>query len=689
MPPVPKRVPHLRSLHGEDVEDPWAWLADEDDPDRIPHLEAENAWTERSTAHLAGLRQQLFDEIKGRIQESDTSAPWKQGDWWYFDRTVEGQTQSIHCRLPDDGTGRSPIGPPGHEGEQVLIDENELTAETGFARLGNLDVSPNGDLLVWSVDNEGDEAYTLHVRDLTTGDDLADTIPNTSYGLGWAADSGSFFYTTLDDAQRPWRIWHHVIGTDAASDRLVLEEPDERFFVGVGDSRDRRHVVLGVGSVTSSETLLIDATSPTGEPLVVAPREPDVEYHVEPHLDRLFIVANHEGPNFALYETTLDDAADRSRWKTLIPHRDDVRIDGVDALASHLIVSLRAGGRTGLLVRDLAGGSERAIPLDEEVATVGPHANAEFETSIFRYQYESLVTSPTVYEDDLATGQRTLRRQVPVLGDYDPGRYESHQIWATAGDGTQVPISLVHRKGMALDGSNPCLLYGYGSYEASMDPWFSAARLSLLDRGFVYAIAHVRGGGELGRQWYEHGKLLEKPNTFSDFVACARHLIAEGYTSPEHLAARGGSAGGLLMGAVMNLAPELFAAVVAEVPFVDALNTICDPSLPLTITEWEEWGNPLDSADVYRVMRSYTPYENVRAERYPAVLATSGLHDSRVGVHEPAKWVARLRDVTTGDRPILLKVEMVAGHGGPSGRYAAWRDEAFVLAFVLEQLGVA
>jgi len=682
-------MPHVRSLHGEDVEDPWAWLADDDDPDRIPHLEAENAWTEAATAHLAPLRDRVFDEIKARVQETDTSAPWKQGAWWYFDRTVEGEAQPIHCRLPDDGTGRQPIGAPGHQAEQVLLDENALAAETGFARLGNLDVSPDGDLVAWSIDREGDEAYVLHVRDLRTGDDLAEAIPNTSYGLGWAADSGSFFYTTLDETQRPWRVWHHVLGADHTDDRLVFEEPDERFFVGLGDSRDRRHVVIGVGSVTSSEVLLVDAHDPTARPRLLAPREADVEYHVEPHLDRLFVVANHEGPNFALYETTIDDAADRSRWTTLLPHRDDVRIEGVDALAAHLVVSLRSEGRTGLLVRELATGAERAIPLDEEVATVGPHANAEFETAIYRYHYESLVTPATVYEDDLVSGLRTLRRQVPVLGGYDPDVYESHQIWATADDGTAIPISLVHHKDLVLDGSNPCLLYGYGSYEASMDPWFSAARLSLLERGFVYAIAHVRGGGELGRQWYEHGKLLEKPNTFEDFVACARHLVTTGHTSPAHLAARGGSAGGLLMGAVMNAAPELFRAVIAEVPFVDALNTICDPSLPLTVTEWEEWGNPLESADVYRVMRGYSPYENVRAEPYPAVLATSGLHDSRVGVHEPAKWVARLREVTTGDRPILLKIEMVAGHGGPSGRYAAWHDEAFVLAFLLDQLGLA
>jgi oligopeptidase B len=686
-PPTPKRVRHVRSLHGDDVPDDWYWLADESDPDRRPHLEAENAWAEAATARLAGLRERLFEEIKSRVQETDATAAWKNGPWWYYDRTTEGLGQPVHCRRPDDGSGRAPAGEPGGPTEQVLLDENQLAAGTGFARLGNLSVSPDGNLLAWSVDHRGDEAHTLHVRDLRTGEDLAEAIPATSYGLGWAANGESLFYTTLDHAQRPWQVWHHRLGTDRASDRLVFEEPDERFFVGVGNSRDDRHVVIDTGSVTSSEIWLLDATDPDGATRVVAPRSDDVEYHVEPHGTRLFIVSNHEGPDFALYETTIDEAADRAAWTTLIPHRPGVRIDGVDALRDHLVVSLREGGHTGLLVHELATGAQRAIPIDEPVATLGPHVNAEFDTAVFRYHYESLVTPATIYEDDLTTGERTLRRRVPVPGGYDPDRYESNGLWATAGDGTKVPISLVHRKGLALDGSHPCLLYGYGAYEASTDPWFSPARVSLLERGFVWGIAHVRGGGEMGRQWYEHGKLLEKPNSFSDFVACARHLIDAGYTSPARLAARGGSAGGLLMGAVANAAPDLFRAVVAEVPFVDALNTICDPTLPLTVTEWEEWGNPLESAEVYRVMRSYSPYENVHPVPYPAVLATAGLHDTRVGVHEPAKWVARLRDVSTGDAPIVLRIEMGAGHGGPTGRYDAWEREAFALAFVIDRLG--
>lgn len=681
-----------RTLHGDAVSDPYAWLRDTDDPEVVAHLQAENAYTQAVMASTRELQRTLFEEIKGRIAETDVSAPVREDGWWYFSRTVEGLAHPIHCRRRDDGSGGAPQGsiepgPPQFQ-DQVLIDENELASDTGFVSLGAMEVSPDATLLAWSVDVTGDESHELRVRDLVTGEDRPDRIENTSYGVAWSADGGWLLYTTLDAAQRPWQVWRHQLGTEAAADDLVLEEPDERFFVSVGTSRDRRWIVIDVSSKLTSECRLIDAAEPTAPPRLVRPRDQGVEYHVEPGGDDLFVLSNHDGPNFGLYRTGADSSGSRDGWTTVLAHRDDVRLEDVDAFAEHVVVAGREGGRPQLSTLDPDTRVTTSIPVHEETATVGPGQNPMFDTAVYRYHYESLVTPPSVYERNLDTGEEILRKRQWVGGGYDAAAYESHRLWAIADDGTKVPISVVHRAGLVLDGTAPCLLWGYGAYEVSSDPWFSASRLSLLERGFSFAIAHVRGGGELGRRWYEAGKLLAKPHSFGDFVACARHLVDTGYTSPDRLVARGGSAGGLLVGAAANLAPELFRAVVANVPFTDALNTICDPTLPLTVTEWEEWGNPLEDPDVYRLMKSYTPYENIRDRPYPAILATAGLNDTRVGAHEPAKWVARLRDVTTGDLPILLQTEMGAGHGGPTDRYDAWRREAFVLAFILTQVGL-
>ena len=684
-PPLAKQVLTTRDRHGDVVEDPYAWLRDRDDPDVVTYLEAENAYTEVVMAHTRALQDKLFEEIRSRVQETDRSAPVRKDGWWYYHRTVEGLQYPVHCRNRGEGTD-----------EQVLLDENAEAEGTEYFAVGAFDVSPDHRLLAYSTDTAGTEVYTMRFRDLATGDDLPDEIPRTYYGTAWANDSRTLFYTVPDDAMRPWQVWRHEVGTSADDDILVVQEDDGRFFAGVGRTRSDRYVVITLGSKITDEVRVLDADDPAGEPRVVAPREQGVEYSVEHHAggdagdgaDRFFIVTNLGGaPNFRLMQAPVD-ASGSDAWTEVLPHRDDVRLYGVDAFAGHLVLYERQAGVRSIRVMDLETGEIHELEQPEEVSTATPGANPEFDTTVLRYSYTSLVTPASVFDYDVRSRARTLVKQQPVLGGYDPERYETVREWATAGDGVRVPISLVYRRGIEKDGSNPTLLYGYGSYEISIDPSFSSARLSLLDRGFVFAVAHIRGGGELGRPWYDDGKLLSKRNTFTDFVAAAEHLVAERYTSPERLAIRGGSAGGLLMGAVTNLRPDLFGAVVAEVPFVDALNTILDPSLPLTMMEWEEWGNPVESAAVYGYMKSYAPYENVEAREYPPILVTAGLNDPRVSYWEPAKWVARLRTTKTDGRRLLLKTEMGAGHSGPSGRYDAWKDEAFVYAFLLDTLAV-
>jgi oligopeptidase B len=689
-PPSAKQVPFERTHHGDTVSDPYAWLADPEDPETIAYLKAENAYLEAMTARLSDLRSAIFGEIKARTQETDLSVPVRKGGWWRYARTVEGQQYAIHCRrrvldgeiappLPEDG---KPL-----EGEEVLLDGNELAAGAGYFGLGALSVSPDERLLAYSTDFAGDERYTLRIRDLASGQVLPDEIPGTFYGCAWSLDGTALFYVTVDDAWRPYRVWRHMVGTPASADVVVFEEADERFWVGIGASRDERYICVHSASKLTGEWWLLDAAAPEGSFDVVAPRRQGVEYDVEVAGDRLLILHNGGGAeNFELATAPLPGAGDSRTWTPLIPHRADTRLLGVDAFADSTVVYFRRDGLTGLRVLD-ADGAERNITFPEPVYTVAPGANPEFTQTTYRLSYNSMVTPGTVYDCELATGALTMLKQQPVLPSpsgaaFSSADYEQYREWAVAPDGTRVPISLVCRKGTPRDGSAPFLLYGYGSYEHSIDPGFSIPRLSLLDRGFGYAIAHVRGGGELGRPWYEHGKLLEKRNTFTDFVACAEHLVSEGWTSASRLVARGASAGGLLMGAVANLAPSAVAGIVAQVPFVDALNTILDPSLPLTVTEWEEWGDPLHDPSVYEYMKSYAPYENVRPASYPAIFAITSLNDTRVRYHEPAKWIARLRAAGRGG-PFLLKTEMEAGHGGRSGRYDAWQEEALILAWII------
>ncbi|MGA9832308.1 MAG: S9 family peptidase [Trebonia sp.] len=689
-PPSAKQVPFERTYHGDTVTDPYAWLADSKDPEVLGYLEAENAYMSAQTAGLAGLRAEVFGEIKARTQETDLSVPVRKGGWWEYSRTVEGQQYSIFCRRRVlDGEVRPPLPEDGKplEGEEVLLDSNELAVGAGFFRLGALSVSPGESLLAYSTDFSGDERYTLRIKDLATGQTLPDEIPDTFYGCAWSLDASALFYVTVDEAWRPYRVWRHRVGTPASSDVIVYEEADERFWLSIHLSRDDKWVSIFVGSKLTSEWWLLDSAAPEGAFTVVAPRRQGVEYDVEVAANRLLIVHNDGGAeNFELATAPLPGTGDSRTWTPLIPYQADTRLLGVDAFASHTVVYFRRGGLTGLRVL-AADGESREIQFPEPVYTVSPGSNPEYTQTTYRLGYNSMITPGTVYDYDMVTGSLTLLKQQPVLPSpagvpFASDEYEQHQEWAVAPDGTRVPISLVCRKGTPRDGSAPCLLYGYGSYEHSIDPTFSISRLSLLDRGFVFAIAHVRGGGELGRPWYIHGKMLEKKNTFTDFVACAAHLVATGWTSASRLVARGGSAGGLLMGAAANLAPGAFAGIVAQVPFVDALDTILDPSLPLTVTEWEEWGDPLHDPEVYFYMKSYTPYENVAAAPYPAIFAITSLHDTRVLYHEPAKWIARLRAVAAGG-PFLLKTEMEAGHGGRSGRYDAWQEEALVLAWAI------
>jgi oligopeptidase B len=704
---VPERRPVELEAHGDVRIDDWYWLRDRDDPAVIDHLTAENAYTEAATAGTADLVNTLFEEMVARIEETDLSVPARKGPWLYYHRTQEGSSYGIHCRAPAPGPAADP-GPSDGQlpGEVVLLDENLLAEGHEFIALGNLSVSPDHRWLAYSTDTSGGERYTMRFRDLETGTESPEELVDTSYGMAWANDNATVFVVRVDEAMRPYQLWRHRVGTDPAGDELVYEEPDERFYLGVGRTKDDRFILLGLDSKVSSEYRVLPADRPADAFRMVEPRRQGVEYSVDHDRgdpdggrpSRFLIVTNDGAEDFRLMEAPDDDPGRRS-WSEVLPGRPGVRLDAVDPFADHLVIYERQDGETRMRVVDAATGVSTPVDRPETPSTVGGGANPEYDSTVLRYEYTSMVTPRSVIDLDLASGTSTLRKRQPVLGDFDPARYRTARRWAVADDGTRVPLSLVYRPDLAgtsgpTGGRSPCLLYGYGSYETSIDPTFSSLRLSLLDRGFVFAIAHVRGGGEMGRRWYEDGKLLHKPNTFTDFVACARTLVDEGWTTPDRLVARGGSAGGLLMGAVANLAPELFRAIVAEVPFVDCLTTILDDSLPLTVLEWEEWGNPVEDPEVYRMMKSYSPYDNVRSVdghgtpvRYPDILATGGLSDPRVGFWEPAKWVAKLRAANPENR-VLLKTEMGAGHGGPSGRYDAWRDEAFVYAFILDALGL-
>lgn len=695
-PPIPAKRPTERTVHGDTVIDDYEWMREKTDPEVIAHLEAENAYADARTAHLTELRARLKEEFIAHTQETDLSVPVRRGDWWYITRTTEGHDYPAFTRLPasPDRGDQVPTVEPGTllEGEEVILDAQAMAEGQEFFSLGGLRPSPQHDLLAYAVDVAGDERFAIEIKDLERGEIIDRAVTGTGYGLAFSPDQQWLFYTRVDDAWRQHQIWRHRIGTDAAEDVLVIEEADEKFMIGIDVSRDASTLIIGSSSTTTSEYWLLDLADPTGEPVSAGGRRPGVEYQVDHAGDRLVIVHNDGHEGFVLAEAPL---ADPSSWTTVLEAADGERFESADAFAGAIALELRTGGLASVRVlprRDdgsIDVGAAWDISHGGQLDTVWLDANPNWEQAALRYQLTSLLTPSTIAEVPLAGGEPTILKRTPVPG-FNPERYVESREWASAEDGTRIPLSVVRRREVTADGTNPGYLYGYGSYEASMDPSFVLTRLSLLDRGVVVAIAHVRGGGEMGRPWYQHGKLLEKKNTFTDFVAAGRHLIDSGWVAPDRLAAEGRSAGGLLMGAVANLAPETFRAIIAGVPFVDALTTILDPSLPLTVGEWEEWGDPLHDPAVYAYMKSYTPYENIRAVEYPAIFASTSLNDTRVFYVEPAKWVARLRERVTSDqaeRPIVFRCEMVAGHGGRSGRYAKFEQRADELAWLLDQIG--
>jgi oligopeptidase B len=703
-PPVASRRPHLLvRADGREVDDPWFWLNQRDDPEVIAHLEAENAYTDAVLGPLAGLRDTVFEEIRSRVQESDASAPvllpGRAGGpaWVYYRRTLAGQQYAIHARRPAPADARDvtdlpddlrravdPERPPVDE--VVLLDENVEAAGHDYFRLGAFAVSPDQRLAAAAVDLDGGEIYAVRVRDLATGRVVDDAIIRAATSIAWHDDSCSFLYTVPDDAWRPHQVWRHRVGTAVERDELLLDEPDARYWLGLGRTRSEEFIAIQAGSKVTSEWYLVDAGDPSAQPRLVVPRVQGREVDLDHRGEWLYLVTNADGASdFKLCVAPVDDPAPE-RWRELVAHRPGIRLEGADAFADLLVLSERTQARTRLRICDPDTGEGELLEMPDEVSTTGLGPNPRFASRVLRCVYTSMVAPTEVLDVDLAGGERTVVKRQEVRGGHDPRDYVTWREWADAPDGTRVPISLVRRADV--EGPAPCLLYGYGSYEISVDPAFSIPRLSLLDRGVVFAVAHVRGGGEMGRAWYEQGRLERKPNTFRDFAACADHLVARDITTRERLAIRGGSAGGMLIGAVLNQRPRLCAAAVAEVPFVDVVTTMSDPSIPLTVIEYDEWGDPTE-ASVHAVMQSYSPYDNVEAGDRPAILATAGLNDPRVQYWEPAKWVARLRDSMTGGGPVLLRIEMGAGHGGRSGRYDAWRDEAEVLAFVLHTTGAA
>ena len=675
-PPVARVAPRVEVVHGETRVDDYYWLRNRSDPEVMAYLEAENRHTDAAMRHTEGLQERLYQEMRGRIKETDLSVPERVDDYFYYTRTQAGGQYPIFCRR------RGSLDGP----EEILLDQNPLAGGHGYFRVGAMEVSPDHRLLAFAVDTSGAEEFTLFIKDLTTQELLAESIAQTSNRVAWANDSRTLFYTVLDQTRRPCHLYRHELGTDPSADVLVYFEPDASFYLDISRTRSRRYLILDISSHSTTEVRYVSADNPGAPFRVVQPREQGIEYTITHHEDRFFITTNDGASNFRLVEAPVEQPS-KEHWSPVLPYRPDVKLDSTDAFRQHLVVYEREVGLTRIRVIDLLTGSEHLIAFPEPVYTVRAHTNPEFDTTILRFTYTSLITPSSVVEYDLAQHTWTVRKQTEVRG-YNSSNYRSERLFAGAPDGVEVPISLVYRTPLDRDGTRPLLLSGYGAYGLSYDPVFSSNTLSLLDRGFVVAIAHVRGGEEMGRPWYDGGRLFKKQSSFTDFIAAAEYLVTEGYTSSERLVINGGSAGGLLIGAVTNLRPDLFRAVLAEVPFVDVVNTMLDPSLPLTVIEYDEWGNPNDAA-AYSYIRSYSPYDNIGAQDYPHMLITAGLNDPRVAYWEPAKWAAKLRAKKTDSNRLLLRTNMGAGHGGASGRYDFLRELAFKYAFILDVLGVS
>jgi oligopeptidase B len=673
--PVAQREPKVDLLHGNKRLDEYFWLRRKEDPQVRAYLEAENAYTDLLMKPTEALQESLYSEMLGRIKETDLTVPYRKGDYLYYSRTEKGKQYPILCRKGTAAAAR----------EEIILDQNELAKGEKFFAIGDMEVSDDGNLVAYTTDVTGFREYTLAVKDLRTGKVGSERVPKVS-SVAWAADNRTVFYATDDAAKRPYRLWRHAVGTDPAGDPILYEEKDERFTLDVGRSRSRAYVFLVAGSHTSSEIRFLPAAEPSAPLSLIAAREKDREYDVDHRGDLFYIRVNDRGRNFRLVTAPVSSPGPAS-WKEVVPHRDDVMLEGHDLFAKHLVLYERADGLRRFRVTDLASGASHSIDFPEPVYAAFSGDNREFDTNVFRFRYQSLVTPDSVFDYDMATRERTLRKQTEVLGGYDPTRYVSERLKARAPDGTAIPISIVFRRGVKRDGGNPLLLSGYGSYGVSSNATFSSNRVSLLDRGVVCAIAHVRGGGEMGKKWHDQGRMFAKKNTFTDFIAVAEHLIAEKWTSSDRLAIEGGSAGGLLIGAVVNMRPDLFKAAISRVPFVDVINTMLDPTLPLTVGEFEEWGDPR-VREQYEYIRSYSPYDNIAAKAYPAMLVKTSFNDSQVMYWEPAKYVARLRATKTDSNPLIFKVNMAGGHGGSSGRYDKLRETAFDYAFLLKELHV-
>ena len=676
-PPVAEVRPHELTIHGDTRVDNYYWLRERDNPEVISYLEAENAYTESVMRDTEGLRSQIFEEIRGRIRQDDSTFPYRDGDWLYYTRFEDGKQYPIYARKRDSRDAP----------EQVMLDGNVLAEGHGYFGIGGRQVTENGRVLAYGVDTEGRRRYTLRFKNLETGELLADEIPSVTSNFVWANDHRTLFYTLQDPATLRWyQIYRHELGTSVAEDVLVYEETDVEFNTWVTKTASDGYLLIASSQTLSAEYRYLDANDATGQFRVVIPRAPEHEYTIHGDVGGDFVIRTNEGArNFRLVRAPVGDAR-RERWREIIPHREEVLIEGVTTFRDHLVVSERSEGLGRLQVRRWEGSDAHYLDFGEPAYLAFPDINREFDSGVFRYQYTSLTTPRSVFDYDMRTRERTLLKQDEIGGGFRPSDYVTERLHAVARDGTEVPVSIVYRRDTPLEGRSPLLLYGYGSYGSSTDASFSASRLSLLDRGFVYAIAHVRGGQEMGRAWYEDGKLFNKRNTFTDFIDVAEFLVEEGYADPAQLFAEGGSAGGLLIGAVTNLRPDLWRGVVAHVPFVDVVTTMLDDEIPLTTFEYDEWGDP-NERDYYEYMLSYSPYDNVRAVDYPAILVTTGLEDSQVQYWEPAKWVAKLRAADPDEDIVLLKTTMEAGHGGPSGRYRSYEETAFQYAFLLKVSG--
>jgi oligopeptidase B len=688
IPPAAEKVPHELTALGNTRVDNYYWMkltdeqknADQKDEQTqkvINYLTAENDYLNAKMKHTEAFQEKLYNEIIGRIKQTDESVPYKKNGYWYYTRYEEGKEYPIYCRK--QGTLEA--------SEEILLNVNDLAEDHSYYSITGLTVSEDNNLLAYAEDSVSRRRYTVYVKDLRTGQLVEDPIANTEGYVTWANDNKTYFYTKKDSATLRSRwIVKHKLETDSKNDQVVFEEKDDTFYTGIYKTKSKKYLVIWSGSTLTNDYFILNANTPDGNFKQFSPRERGLEYSIDHYGDRFYVVTNLDALNFKLMETP-ETKTSKENWKDKIPHRKDTLLQGIEIFKDYLVLSERANANTLMRIIDQKTGKKHYLDFGEPAYTVFPSTNLEFDTDLVRYGYTSLTTPNSTYDYNMKTRERVLLKQQEVVGGYNPDDYQTERLWATADDGTSIPMSIVYKKGIKKDGDNPTMVYGYGSYGASMSPFFSSTRLSLLDRGFIYAIAHIRGGQEMGRQWYEDGKMFKKKNTFTDFIDCTEHLIEEGYTKPEKLFASGGSAGGLLMGAVVNMRPDLYKGVIAAVPFVDVVTTMLDESIPLTTGEFDEWGNPKNQ-ESYMYMLEYSPYDQVKAQDYPNMLVTTGFHDSQVQYWEPAKWVAKLREMKTDNNTVLLRTNMETGHGGTTGRFKVYRETAQEYAFILDLAGI-